>query len=278
MELTRYAAENALKHSSFVRNSHLALLLSGTHHAKLAQLYHNGVYPELFPVRLHRVLSDPNAPIASWEGIDWDTTGRHLVIHHPDILVDVVLPQYFAGIRYTSFVKKLYRWGFKRIGKGPDRFQHELFRRDEAELCRGMVLRKSGTSKGPQELRGASPNSGTVASPDSVDTHGRDEMELYSLNGDMNVKGWKCDRCSTMISDAKARCSRCKAWRGGKREGITGKARKAKWKCHNCEVENLAVKKRCMNCQCWPGGIRDNIRVRNPKQKRRKARQVVQRI
>lgn len=104
--------------------------------------------PEIFPLRLHRMLSDPSV---SSHVIAWLPHGRSFVILRPDVFAVSVLPAHFpessmGKTRYPSFTRKLNRWGLKQIGKGPDAgaFQHELFRRDEPEVCTGMRCQKSG--------------------------------------------------------------------------------------------------------------------------------------
>eukprot|EP00566_Odontella_aurita_P012750 CAMPEP_0113543870 /NCGR_PEP_ID=MMETSP0015_2-20120614/10395_1 /TAXON_ID=2838 /ORGANISM="Odontella" /LENGTH=462 /DNA_ID=CAMNT_0000444071 /DNA_START=86 /DNA_END=1474 /DNA_ORIENTATION=- /assembly_acc=CAM_ASM_000160 len=117
--------------------------------------------PEMFPLRLHRMLSDPSVR----ETITWLPHGEAFAVLLPDLFAESVLPKYFpesAGGRgarksaagavnkakYPSFTRKLNRWGFRQINKGPDSgaFHHPLFRRADVELCRGMECQKSGKS------------------------------------------------------------------------------------------------------------------------------------
>lgn len=98
-----------------------------------------------FPMRMHAVLSDPQVA----DVITWLPCGRSFVILRPDLLASRVLPLYFSqesrGVRYSSFTRKLNRWGFRQISSGPNSgaFYHELFTRDDVEACKGMVCAKS---------------------------------------------------------------------------------------------------------------------------------------
>lgn len=116
-------------------------------------------------MRLHALLADPNVR----DVISWLPHGKSFVVLRPDVFATRVLPLYFApegsnslnaktsatativknksqGVhKYPSFTRKLNRWGFRQISRGPDAgaFCHELFQRDYPELSRGMVCQKS---------------------------------------------------------------------------------------------------------------------------------------
>eukprot|EP00577_Skeletonema_sp_RCC1716_P014264 CAMPEP_0113373534 /NCGR_PEP_ID=MMETSP0013_2-20120614/1110_1 /TAXON_ID=2843 ORGANISM="Skeletonema costatum, Strain 1716" /NCGR_SAMPLE_ID=MMETSP0013_2 /ASSEMBLY_ACC=CAM_ASM_000158 /LENGTH=467 /DNA_ID=CAMNT_0000255481 /DNA_START=93 /DNA_END=1496 /DNA_ORIENTATION=+ /assembly_acc=CAM_ASM_000158 len=124
---------------------------------------------EIFPMKLHALLADP----AVHDVISWLPQGKSFVVLRPDVFAARVLPRYFApegsnslnarpatgkngsvkraqGVhKYPSFTRKLNRWGFRQISRGPDAgaFCHDLFQRDSPELCRGMVCQKSRKSK-----------------------------------------------------------------------------------------------------------------------------------
>lgn len=127
---------------------------------------------QVFPMRLHAVLADPTVR----DIISWLPHGKSFVVIRPDVFATDVLPRYFSAEgpnsvkskktsttttttttkkvskgahKYPSFTRKLNRWGFKQISRGPDAgaFCHELFQRDDIELCRGMECQKSRKSR-----------------------------------------------------------------------------------------------------------------------------------
>jgi hypothetical protein len=120
---------------------------------------------EMFPLRLHALLADPTVR----DVISWLPHGRSFVVLRPDVFANRVLPRYFApegpsghhskaapatdsgsagAHKYPSFTRKLNRWGFRQISRGPDAgaFCHDLFQREDPGLCRGMVCQKSRKS------------------------------------------------------------------------------------------------------------------------------------
>ena len=104
-----------------------------------------------FPMKLHMLLHDP----AVHDAISWMPHGESFIVLNVDVFTSRILPHYFAikktsgGVhKYPSFTRKLNRWGFRQVSHGPNagEFHHELFRRDNPELCRGMVCQRSRKS------------------------------------------------------------------------------------------------------------------------------------
>uniref|UniRef100_A0A7S2A744 HSF-type DNA-binding domain-containing protein n=1 Tax=Ditylum brightwellii TaxID=49249 RepID=A0A7S2A744_9STRA len=111
---------------------------------------------EIFPERLMSVLSNRSVS----DVISWLPHGRSFVILRPDVFASRIMPVYFgpetgkpappsSTFKYPSFTRKLNRWGFRQISRGPDAgaFHHDLFRREQPELCRKMVCQKSRRPK-----------------------------------------------------------------------------------------------------------------------------------
>jgi hypothetical protein len=75
--------------------------------------------------------------------IAWLPDGKSFVIRYPDEFTRKVLPLQFKATKFSSFTRKLYRWGFRQVnrGIGPDDpiiFGNEFFQRDELELMSKM--------------------------------------------------------------------------------------------------------------------------------------------
>ncbi|GAX21022.1 hypothetical protein FisN_1Lh308 [Fistulifera solaris] len=95
-----------------------------------------------FPQKLMDILSDgSHAHI-----ISWCDHGNAFMIHKKKVFESEILPLYFRGSRFASFTRKLNRWGFSRVSRGPETgsYYHKLFSRDNPELCTQMS-NNSGT-------------------------------------------------------------------------------------------------------------------------------------
>jgi hypothetical protein len=91
-----------------------------------------------FPQVLQEILATPEyQPIAHWL-----PDGFSFVIADKRLFSDVILPKYFREALFHSFIRKLNRWGFRRVksrGKGEESaFAHDYFVREKSWLCLKM--------------------------------------------------------------------------------------------------------------------------------------------
>jgi len=75
--------------------------------------------------------------------VAWLSDGKSFVVRNPDEFTRQVLPKFFKATKFSSFTRKLYRWGFRQVnrGIGPDDpiiFGNEYFLRDDAAAMSKM--------------------------------------------------------------------------------------------------------------------------------------------
>lgn len=75
--------------------------------------------------------------------IAWLPDGKTFIIRDPEEFTRKVLSKFFKATKFSSFTRKLYRWGFRQVnrGIGPDDpiiFGNESFQRDKEELMANM--------------------------------------------------------------------------------------------------------------------------------------------
>lgn len=92
--------------------------------------------------------------------VAWLPDGKSFVVVKPDEFVARVLNSVFKQAKYTSFVRKLHRWGFVRLtsGTGTDCFHHPLFNRNRRDLASKISVAaaagKPKSEKAPPSLAG----------------------------------------------------------------------------------------------------------------------------
>jgi hypothetical protein len=96
---------------------------------------------ETFPEKMMQILESAEYEDAIW----WnpDRVGFSIV---PKKFTEKVLTKYFQGTKFESFVRKLNRWGFKRVkGTGFNcvrMFNHDMFHEGKPELLKNMRIVK----------------------------------------------------------------------------------------------------------------------------------------
>ena len=85
--------------------------------------------------------------------VQWFEDGNSFVINHPVAFTRDVVSRFFKPTKFSSFTRKLYRWGFRQVNRniGPDDpiiFGNDFFQRDHKELlCKMKSLTAACTRK-----------------------------------------------------------------------------------------------------------------------------------
>ncbi|GKY97796.1 hypothetical protein MPSEU_000737700 [Mayamaea pseudoterrestris] len=92
--------------------------------------------------------------------ISWLPHGRSFVIYSKTALESKILPTHFhKQSKYSSFTRKLNRWGFSRIVRGPEMgaYFHPYFRRGEHRLAVQMSCHNSSKDDCVKDVDASSP-------------------------------------------------------------------------------------------------------------------------
>ncbi|CAN6196184.1 unnamed protein product [Urochloa humidicola] len=108
--------------------------------------------PAPFLTKTHQMVEEP----ATDEVISWAEQGRSFVVWKPVELARDLLPLHFKHCNFSSFVRQLNTYGFRKVV--PDRweFANENFRRGEQGLLSGIRRRKPATTPQPSKSGGGS--------------------------------------------------------------------------------------------------------------------------
>jgi len=96
-----------------------------------------------FPEKLMNLMKEADKHDPKTFCIAWLPDGKTFIIRDPEEFTRKVLLNFFKATKFSSFTRKLYRWGFRQVnrGIGPDDpiiFGNESFQRDKEELMANM--------------------------------------------------------------------------------------------------------------------------------------------
>lgn len=92
-----------------------------------------------FPMDLHKMLEEINADCLG-HIVSWQLHGRAFRVHDQTIFVRDVLPRFSRSKKFTSFVRQLNLYEFRRISRGKDKgaYYHPKFLRGNLSLANSL--------------------------------------------------------------------------------------------------------------------------------------------
>jgi len=103
---------------------------------------------ETFPTKLHKII-ERNEIDGYSNVISWLPHGRAFKIHDQNAFVHKVMSHYFYISKFTSFIRQLSIYGFRKVGrKNTDKgaYYHEMFLCGRQGLCAGIMRLKTKTA------------------------------------------------------------------------------------------------------------------------------------
>ena len=85
--------------------------------------------------------------------ISWLPHGNGFIIHKKKAFANEILPKHFKASKFTSFTRKLNRWGFSRAPRGPETgaYFHKMFNRDKPEMVLQMTSNSGNKVQAPTQ-------------------------------------------------------------------------------------------------------------------------------
>jgi hypothetical protein len=133
-----------------------------------------------FPRKLMRVLESQEFGDAIW----WNSDGDAFCID-PKEFAEKVIEKHFQGTKFSSFTRKLKRWGFTRIDDGcfgAVLYRHDMFRRGNPDLPTNMRIMKKKERDSWKELMWQERLSRDLATIDQVPNYQKEEGSRESTS------------------------------------------------------------------------------------------------
>ncbi|EAZ07310.1 hypothetical protein OsI_29557 [Oryza sativa Indica Group] len=108
------------------------------------------VVPAPFLTKTYQLVDDPATDhVVSWEDDDGGESASSFVVWRPPEFARDILPNYFKHSNFSSFVRQLNTYGFRKVVPERWEFANEFFRKGEKQLLCEIHRRKSAAATWP---------------------------------------------------------------------------------------------------------------------------------
>ncbi|CAA3021539.1 heat stress transcription factor B-2a-like isoform X1 [Olea europaea var. sylvestris] len=119
--------------------------------------------PPPFLSKTYDILEEEEEAIANGQRIvSWNSEGNGFIVWNTAEFSEVMLPRYFKHNNFSSFIRQLNTYGFKKTASKRWEFQHEKFQRGYRHLLREITRKKCEPSAFPAYLKASEEHKSTT--------------------------------------------------------------------------------------------------------------------
>ncbi|MFS7941763.1 putative transcription factor HSF-type-DNA-binding family [Helianthus anomalus] len=134
----------------------------------------NRTIPTPFLTKTYQLVDDP----ASDDMISWNENGTAFVVWRPAEFARDLLPKYFKHNNFSSFIRQLNTYGFRKIVSDRWEFANDYFRKGEKSLLREIHRRKISIAPATQPTPAVATAIPLVTMPITTSSLGNSSEEL----------------------------------------------------------------------------------------------------
>ncbi|AES81354.1 putative transcription factor HSF-type-DNA-binding family [Medicago truncatula] len=160
--------------------------------------------PSPFLLKTYMLVEDPITDGV----ISWNDEGTAFVVWQPAEFARDILPTLFKHSNFSSFVRQLNTYGFRKVATSRWEFCNERFKKGERELLSEIRRRKAWSNKQQQTVQNqdsdedqrSSSTSSTSGYTNLVDENKRLKKENVVLNSELTSMKRKCKELLDLVS------------------------------------------------------------------------------
>ncbi|KAK7362853.1 hypothetical protein VNO77_04977 [Canavalia gladiata] len=123
--------------------------------------------PAPFLLKTYDLLEEGEAEDGSSKIVSWNSQGTAFVVWSPSEFSEFTLPRYFKHNNFSSFIRQLNTYGFKKISSKRWEFKHEKFQRGCRHMLAEITRKKCEPSVFPAYLKSSSEENAMTSTEDN---------------------------------------------------------------------------------------------------------------
>ncbi|CAK8577719.1 unnamed protein product [Lathyrus sativus] len=138
--------------------------------------------PPPFLLKTYELLEEGSAVEDGMKIVSWNEDGDGFIVWSPAEFSELILPRYFKHNNFSSFIRQLNTYGFRKISSKRWEFQHDKFQKGSKDMLVEISRKKCEPSVFPSYLKSCSEEKSMTNNNSSVEENGDNHELLMEEN------------------------------------------------------------------------------------------------